>query len=315
MNWLKNRYNKKSAKKLDWDPTWFNASDFDETLINNIKEFQLRHGLSMDGKCGPMTYRRIATEREAVLTTPKETCGDCSCNNVCNHIICEGTRVTVNWPKIVNIYSDEAKILPTNCYKSVKKGKRNPHMIVTHFDVCLSANSCHRVLEKKGISSHFVIDNDGTIYQMVDTQHTAWHAGNRKVNKAAIGIDLSNGVYTKYQSWYRKNKLGARPVLRRVKVHNTYIEECLGFYPAQIGAFKALVKALCKHYEIPIEMPMDENGKVLRAVSREAANGKFRGIINHFHITRGKWDAANLDWDTLYKEMNNVFVIKNRSRK
>ena len=144
---------------------------------------------------------------------------------------------------------------------------------------------------------------------MVDTQHTAWHAGNRKVNKAAIGIDLSNGVYTKYQSWYRKNKHGARPVLTNVKVHGTTIRECLGFYPAQIEAFKALVKTLCTHYDIPFEMPFAEDGTVSRTVYPEVAKGKFKGIVNHYHVTRGKWDTANLDWDTIYKELNNIYVI------
>ena len=47
-----------------------------------------------------------------------------------------------------------------------------------------------RVLEKRGISTHFVIDNDGTIVQLVDCNDIAWHAGNRKVNNASIGIDL-----------------------------------------------------------------------------------------------------------------------------
>jgi hypothetical protein len=300
MSWLQNRYNKKSAKKLGWDPTWFNASDFDDTLIDNIEEFQFRHGLFMDGKCGPMTYRRIATEREANL---KET------THTLKHIICEGEKVEIKWPKVVNLFDKDAKVIPANCYRAAKKGKRKPHMIVTHYDVCLSANSCYRVLTKKGISSHFAIDNDGTIYQMVDTQHTAWHAGNRKVNKAAIGIDLSNGVYTKYQNWYRKNKHGARPVLTNVKVHGTAIRECLGFYPAQIGAFKALVKALCTHYDIPFEMPFAEDGTVSRTVCPEVAQGKFKGIVNHYHVTRGKWDTANLDWDTIYKELNNIYAI------
>ena len=31
--------------------------------------------------------------------------------------------------------------------------------------------------------------------------------------------------------------------------------------------------------------------------------GKFEGIANHFHVTKGKIDTANLDWDKVLKEL------------
>ena len=71
----------------------------------------------------------------------------------------------------------------------------------------------------------------------------------------------------------------------------------------QIEAYKALVKALCSFYEIPLEMPMSDDDKVLRKVSKKVRSGKFKGIANHFHVTRGKIDTANLDWDKVLKEL------------
>lgn len=38
-------------------------------------------------------------------------------------------------------------------------------------------------------SSHYVIDKDGTIYQMVPTKDIAWHAGNWSINMHSIGIE------------------------------------------------------------------------------------------------------------------------------
>jgi len=294
---IKNKifYNKASALKLGWDPSWFGVKEFDETLITNIRKYQKEHDLTVDGLCGPMTFRRIYTEREACLEEEHE-------NLEGNHIICEGEAIPIEWDKVVNLRDDNNLALPKG-FRKYKKNKRNVKMIVTHFDVCLSAKSCKRVLERKGISSHFVIDNDGTIYQMVDTQHEGWHAGNRKVNKAAIGIDISNAVYTKYQKWYRRKGFGARPVLEKVKIHNGHIKECLGFYPVQLEAYKVLVKTLCARYDIPIQMPMDEKGKVLRTKHKETKTGKFSGIVNHFHVTRGKWDTANLDWDEMLEDL------------
>lgn len=288
-------YNKASALKLGWDPSWFGAKEFDEKLITNIRKYQRGHSLTADGLCGPMTFRRINTEREALLEEEYESLDG-------NHIICEGELIPIEWDKVVNLRDDNNLALPKG-FRKYKKNKRNVKMIVTHFDVCLSAKSCKRVLEKKGISSHFVIDNDGTIYQMVDTQHEGWHAGNRKVNKAAVGIDISNAVYTKYQKWYRRKGFGSRPIVEKVKIHGRYVKECLGFYPVQLEAYKALVKTLCAHYDIPVQMPMDKEGNVLRAVHKETKAGKFNGIVNHFHVTRGKWDTANLDWDEMLNDL------------
>jgi len=297
MGWRQNLYNKRSAKKHGWEPSWFHASRFDDILTENIKDFQMRHGLLQDGLCGPMTYRLILSEREAVRDGLLEEIPGS------NYIICNGEEIPIEWDKVNNIYDVENYALPDKCYRKYKVGKRNIKMIITHFDVCLSAASCRRALKGKGISSHFVIDNDGTICQMVDPQHSAWHAGRRAVNRASIGIDISNGYYTKYQNWYRRKGFGNRPVLEGVKVHGVKLKECLGFYPVQIEAYKTLVETLCNFYDIPIAMPMDDDGNVLRKVSKEVRRGKFSGIANHFHVTRGKIDTANLDWDKVLKEL------------
>jgi hypothetical protein len=42
MNWLKIRYNKRTAKKYGWRPSWFgnNLKEFDSVLIKAIEKFQ-----------------------------------------------------------------------------------------------------------------------------------------------------------------------------------------------------------------------------------------------------------------------------------
>lgn len=296
MGWRQNLYNKRSAKKYGWYPRWFEADGFNDELTENIKNFQLNHSQAQDGLCGPITYRLILAAREASQNNmPSE--------DECKYIICGDRKVPIQWDKVNNIYEVDNYALPSNCYKKYKPKKRDIKMIITHFDVCLSAASCKRVLEKKGISSHFVIDNDGTICQMVDPQNSAWHAGKRAVNRASIGVDISNVYYTKYQSWYKRKGFGSRPVLEDVKVHGVKLRDCLGFYPIQIEAYKTLVKTLCDFYNIPLEMPMNEDGDVLRRVSKSVRSGKFSGIANHFHVTRGKIDTANLDWDKVLKEL------------
>jgi len=285
----KNLYNKRSAKKLGWVPLWFGAEKFDEVLILKITDFQHRYDLEPDGLCGPTTHRRLLTERDAAR------------NPMRSHIICDGEPIEIDWDRVVNLNDSGSLVLPKNCYRSSLRP--DPSMIVTHFDVCLSAESCKRVLEKRGISSHFVIDNDGTIYQMVDTAYEAWHAGNRLWNRKSIGVDLSNAIYLKYQKTYVARGHGARPVIKNLKVHGGTIKECLGFYDVQIEAYKALIACLCEKYKIPLECPVDDAGDTLMKVSAEAERGKFSGVVSHYHLTRRKWDTANLNLVKVLKEI------------
>lgn len=54
---------------------------------------------------------------------------------------------------------------------------------------------------KLEVSSHYVIDENGTIYRLVDDEKRAWHAGQSNwqgrdnVNHFSIGIELQNGGY------------------------------------------------------------------------------------------------------------------------
>ena len=75
----KNFYNESSAKNLGWDPSWFGQKYFDEQLTRAIKKWQKNRGLAADGLCGPATYRRIWTERQADIDYHKPV--DCQYSN------------------------------------------------------------------------------------------------------------------------------------------------------------------------------------------------------------------------------------------
>ena len=282
-----NFYNAASASKLGWTASWFDAEGFDEKLARNVRKFQKEHQLKADGLVGPITYRRIYTLREVEEDMQQEANPAGS-----DYILCNGKEVAVGWDKIITFNEEGAFVLPEDCYKSVSS-ERKPIMVVTHWDAALSAKSCHRILKKRGISSHFVIDNDGTIFQMVDTNHVAWHAG--KVNSFSIGIDFSNAYYTKYQSWYTKNNFGRRPVLESSVVHGSKLKPHLGYYQVQLDAYSALVKALCEHYDIPLDYPQDKENNYLTTVHKPALSKKFSGVVCHFNLSKKKIDCAGLD--------------------
>jgi hypothetical protein len=215
------------------------------------------------------------------------------------YIICNGEPVQIDWEHTITHQDNEGLTLPQNCYKKSKK-QRGIKMLVSHWDVCLSSKSCFNVLKKRKLSVHFLIDNDGTIYQIMDTNDVGFHAGNRKVNNCSIGVEISNAFYPKYQPTYVKKGFGERPLMSNIQVHGRTLEDHLGFYPVQVEAFKALARSLNKHYNIPLETPM-LNEDMKTTVDPQVRSGIFKGLVNHFHITSRKIDCASLNLYRIFK--------------
>jgi hypothetical protein len=161
MSWRKNRYNKRSAKKFGWHPSWFgdNLIEFDNNLISCIVAFQHEHDLEPDGLVGPVTFRRLLSERDLQDLEDSK-----------NYILINGAKKEINWDVKINL-------IKPGCYRKKNPGQRDVNMIVTHWDATTSADRCKRVLEARNISTHFCIDNDGVIHQFLDTKDIAWHAG------------------------------------------------------------------------------------------------------------------------------------------
>lgn len=284
-------YNEASASKLGWTPAWFGCSSFDEELTEAIKEYQKSIGIKADGLCGPGTYRRIWTDRESKLRYLFEDIPD----HENTSIMYNNDYFDIDWPRVVLPFMKGGMKL-TKGYKKVVE-KREPSNFVCHWDVCLNSKSCFKVLSQRGLSVHFLIDNDGTIYQLLDMNHIAYHAGSSKWNANSIGVEISNAYYPKYQNWYRKNGFGERPVWREKKVHGSYLEPFLGFYDVQLEALKALMKAVNEATGIPLETPNSST------TSAPAVRGQYEGFISHYHLKKNKIDCAGLDIEQLITEI------------
>lgn len=105
-------------------------------------------------------------------------------------------------------------------------------MVVLHYTGMQSAEAAIARLcdPEAGVSAHYVIDEDGTVTQLVDEAHRARHAGKSKwrevtdVNAASVGIELVNPGH----------EFGYRP-----------------FPEAQMEALLPLLDAIVKRYKIP----------------------------------------------------------------
>jgi len=287
------RYNTLSSKRYGWKPSWFGANDFDNDLIEKIVQFQKSLGLEADGLCGPSTYRRIYTHREANIDD-YEPKGE--------HIVYNGEFFPIKWDKVVTWDEAGGQRLNKDTYNDYSgKEPRDISMFVNHWDVCLNSKSCASVLNKRKVSVHFCIDNDGTIYQLIDMQHRAWHAGNSIVNTKSVGVEISNAFYTKYQDWYTKRH-GPRPVVSDAVVHGRTLETHLGFYPVQLEALKALWKAVHEACGVPLSAPMTPDG-LDTGVNLDVSKGRFSGFFNHYNITSKKIDCAGLQIDKMLEDI------------
>tara|TARA_R110000787_G_scaffold51408_2_gene121844 strand:+ start:6239 stop:7171 length:933 start_codon:yes stop_codon:yes gene_type:complete len=294
----KHFYNQASANKLGWEPSWFGEKYFDDKLVRAIKKWQKERDLTGDGLCGPMTFRRLWTERQTNVADHKPIDPGYS-----NHIIYNGEFHPIEWDKFI-LWSDQdgLETRKGNYYDYSGRPKRKIRYFVNHWDVCLSSKSTQSILDRRGISVHFLIDNDGTIYQTLDLQHAAWHAGSSRTNRPSVGVEITNAYYPKYQEWYVKNGFGERPIIDDAWVHGEKLDPFLGFYPKQIEAAKALWKAINGATGIPFETPTSQFGKTSTKYEQDVAYGSFTGFVSHYHISKGKIDCAGLDLQTLLDE-------------
>src|SRR5205823_13786697 len=83
--------------------------------------------------------------------------------------------------------------------------------LVYHYDQCGTSRQCFRVLhDLRGLSCHFLLDLDGTIYQTLDVKERAWHATTS--NDRSVGIEIANvGAYRpndtkRLDEWYLYHK-------------------------------------------------------------------------------------------------------------
>lgn len=94
-----------------------------------------------------------------------------------------------NSPKITQEYSSP------NYAERIKDIK----YIILHFTEMTFNDAIERLCDRKSnVSAHYIIRNDGSIYQLVEDNLIAWHAGlsswkgEEKLNENSIGIEMDN---------------------------------------------------------------------------------------------------------------------------
>jgi N-acetyl-anhydromuramyl-L-alanine amidase AmpD len=182
--------------------------------------------------------------------------------------------------------------------------------VVVHYDAAGSAKRCFEILkDERGLSSHFLIDTDGTVYQTLDVKERAWHAGT--ANDRSVGIEVANiGAWPRrdpVDAWYAANPVTpARPGPIRGRIQGTDLYQT-DFTAAQYEALAHLVAALCRTLDVPADAPRDPDGRVRTTVLAPEGIREFAGIVGHLHVSEKKVDPGPaFDWEGFLERVREI---------
>jgi len=203
---------------------------------------------------------------------------------------------------------------------------------VVHYDVCGTSRTCFEVLQHgRGLSVHFLLDVDGTIYQTLDVRETGWHA--TKANPRSIGVEIAQmgawppGETSVLESWYSTDERGplvdlperlhgggvrtegfvgrpARAELQEGVINGRRLVQ-YDFTPEQYDSLARLIAALSRALpRLEVEVPRDRGGAVRDGVLAEDEYRSFSGILGHCHVQANKADPGPaFDWERLLRDV------------
>jgi len=202
---------------------------------------------------------------------------------------------------------------------------------VIHYDVAGTARRCFDILhDRRGLSVHFLLDIDGTIYQTLDLKERAWHA--TIANSRSIGIEIANiGAYdtsgsNPFANWYAEDDQGTRITLperlgdggvrtenfvgrpaRNEPVTGTIqgrelVQYCLT--PEQYDSLIKLTATLSRVFpKIECDYPRDEEGNLIEQKLPDDVLAEYQGVLGHYHIQTNKVDPGPaFQWDYVIDE-------------
>ena len=200
---------------------------------------------------------------------------------------------------------------------------------VLHYDVCGTSRRCFQVLhDARGLSVHFMLDIDGTIYQTLDLKERAWHATTS--NSRSIGIEIAQiGAYPidkagVLDEWYPMDEQ-QRPRLtlpqsmgdggvrtpdffgypaRNERIQGKLQGQRLVQYDFTQPQYDSLIKltaTLCEIFPLlHCDYPRDERGQLIREKLPDERLEIYQGLLGHFHVQTNKVDPGPaFQWDLL----------------
>ena len=179
---------------------------------------------------------------------------------------------------------------------------------------------------QRGLSVHFVVDDDGMIYQFLDCKEKAWHAG--KHNKMSIGIECNlYPLVDKKPDYYSKARCrrnGNQPHVVGVdEIHGvrmnvfkftkmqvkTLARLCAGLWVAlnltERGSLNMDTASRFFSLASPPVFPRTHGGAIAKTVVSRPTD--HIGLIGHLQATRRKIDPAGFPWQYFEKKVSQLY--------
>lgn len=205
--------------------------------------------------------------------------------------------------------------------------RRVVDQFVIHYDAAGTSRQCFRVLhDTRGLSVHFLLDLDGTIYQTLDVKERAWHATTS--NHRSVGIEIASiGSVPaddpgRLDAWYARGPDGrvrialpawmadggvrtpgfvARPA-RDEPVEGVINGSRLVQYdltPEQYDSLTRLTATLCTVLpRIRCDYPRGAGGAVITTRLGDEELAAYAGLLGHWHVQANKVDPGPaFQWD------------------
>lgn len=160
------------------------------------------------------------------------------------------------------LVSDDSSKIIIQEITTNQEGVIDPQFIIIHFTAGRSAESSVAWFKDKTAkaSAHLVIGRDGKIFQLIDFDKKAWHAGSSRwadlnsFNSLSIGIELDNPgrltkVGDKYLSWFKK-EYSKDNVVEATHKHEKLPTFWYDYTESQIEACFEVCKLLMTKYNI-----------------------------------------------------------------
>jgi N-acetylmuramoyl-L-alanine amidase len=184
---------------------------------------------------------------------------------------------------------------------------------VLHFDGCVNSRSCFKSMHNRtrpgggkgcGLSAHFMIDTDGTIYQTLDLAERAYHA--EQENSISVGVEICN------RGRYNPDEMNRLPAEWRTRPHHFVVingarYDAYDFRPEQYESIVALTRTLLRVFpKMKPEVP-EKNGEVTLDTLPDPLS--FHGIVGHLHVDldKQKWDPGALNWKRILRALQGFF--------
>jgi N-acetylmuramoyl-L-alanine amidase len=192
---------------------------------------------------------------------------------------------------------------------------------VIHFDAAGTSKRCFEILQdQRGLSVHFMLDLDGTIYQTLDVKESAWHA--TIANGRSIGIEIANiGAYpvegpSPLARTYQPDAAGRiaiagetapaqpgntggttflRPARDKIVVGTIQGQKLqqYDFTREQYQSLAKLAATLCKLFpKITPDYPRDAAGALITHKLPDVDYARYQGILGHYHVQTNKVDPG-----------------------